>query len=129
MELRKSKLICFVAVIVLIILSNVIAAYIHNAGYFFAETALIDEFSLYTVVFLLITGAAIEYLCKLGTMIIFILSMLSMLIVTVVELALNSNAHNLLPFEVLTGYPYVAIFPTIGYALSAYVRNTLISKR
>jgi hypothetical protein len=105
-----------------------VAAYICNVNYRFAESALIDEFSIYTIIFLLISGDIIRLFFKLKTLYVFIISMLSMLIVTIVELFINSSLHNLLPFEILTGFPYVAVFPTIGYVLSSYLRKTSISK-
>lgn len=109
----------------LVIASNVFAAYIHNTNYKFTSTSVIDEFSVYTIILLLISGFIIRGICDFKALFVFIVSFLSMIVVAIIEISINKYTHNLLPFEVLICCPYVAIFPTTSYAISIYVIKML----
>lgn len=121
--MKFNKYIYAVILGALVVTSNILAAVIHNPNYKFANSAAIDEFSIYTMIMLLLSGIIVGYVSNLSILFYFITTIFSMSILTFVELVCNKYLHNLLPFEIITGYPYVAMYVVIGVYVSRFLRK------
>ncbi len=108
---------------ILVIVSNISAAFLNNSSYQFGKSAVITEFSGYTITLLILSGLIMGYLSDLSLLFIFFTTITTMGTLAFAELAINKYLHSLLPFEAITGWPYVAVYVVIGAYVSRFLQK------
>lgn len=127
--MKIAKYVQAAALGILVIVSNISAAFFKNSSYEFGKSAAITEFSGHTIILLILSGLIMGYLSKLSLLFIFLTTITTMGILTFVELAINKYLHSLLPFEAITGWPYVAVYVVIGAYISRFLHKIIGKNR